>query len=756
MKFKILIFVILSIVYLSTLNKGLNCEDSGELATSVFSIGIPHPPGYPLYVITAKLFTFIIPSNSIIYKTNLFSAFFAILCCITLYEIILFLTSQNILSFILAILFGLSKTFWSQSIITEVYTFNLFLVSLFILYSLKTLKEIKYVKFLSFLTGLLIVSHYSNFLILLPVWLIIFFKYKRRAITGKYLIYILLPLILYFSLLIRSKANPLIDWGNPENFENFITHILRLSFGSMVSKAPRSLTNFIEQLKMFGKIFLIQFSEIAGIIAIIFFLTGFNKLPKNLKILFLILLLATSFGVIIILNFKTDEESFWTNIVFFLQFFLIFTIIAGYGLSCFKKFGIIISFFMVFICFTSNYKYNNMSNRNFTIQYNKNLLKSAKYKSTVFVAKDFVTFPILYLNRVEYLRPDIKFYDWFGNVFENIFNIKGFHLLPEFKRDEIRESISDKIRDKNRFETYYSFQRSTIDNMKCLGLIYTFNKEHPDFDINYYEFDNVKESEIKYLDFFTKNMISVYYFHLGYYYLQKGDERLKEYYFNYSNKFGGSKGKHYYNLAINELKQGREDRAIFYLNQAINEEPELDRGYFVLGNLYFNKGLYSEAEKMYLKAIAINRLNGPAYNNLGNLYLKIGKKDEAIEIFKAGLFTGYSKLFNNLAIIFASEKDFKLAEYYLKEGIKKSPDDIELYLNLSVVLSRMDNWQESRLWLEKALELEPENEKVLLNLGIVYIKLNNFKKAFELLQKGANKYPQNKEFMKYLKIIKDI
>src|SRR6185503_1451947 len=51
--------------------------DSGELTTAVAVLGIPHPSGYPLYVLLGKLWTLLVPVGSIAFRMSLFSAFCA-------------------------------------------------------------------------------------------------------------------------------------------------------------------------------------------------------------------------------------------------------------------------------------------------------------------------------------------------------------------------------------------------------------------------------------------------------------------------------------------------------------------------------------------------------------------------------------------------------------------------------------------------------------------------------------------------------
>ena len=48
--------------------------DSGELVAAVATLGIPHPTGYPLYVLLGKLWTLLVPIGSIAFRMSLMSA----------------------------------------------------------------------------------------------------------------------------------------------------------------------------------------------------------------------------------------------------------------------------------------------------------------------------------------------------------------------------------------------------------------------------------------------------------------------------------------------------------------------------------------------------------------------------------------------------------------------------------------------------------------------------------------------------------
>jgi hypothetical protein len=61
-------------LYIRTLAPGLLQGDSGEFQILAYRLGHAHTTGYSVYLIMAKLFTFL-PIGNIAYRVNMFSAF---------------------------------------------------------------------------------------------------------------------------------------------------------------------------------------------------------------------------------------------------------------------------------------------------------------------------------------------------------------------------------------------------------------------------------------------------------------------------------------------------------------------------------------------------------------------------------------------------------------------------------------------------------------------------------------------------------
>ena len=76
-----------------TLAPDVLAADSGELQVVAAQLGVAHPPGFPLYVLLAHLFTRL-PIGSPAYMVNLLSAVFGALTAVVVYHSCLLYTSR--------------------------------------------------------------------------------------------------------------------------------------------------------------------------------------------------------------------------------------------------------------------------------------------------------------------------------------------------------------------------------------------------------------------------------------------------------------------------------------------------------------------------------------------------------------------------------------------------------------------------------------------------------------------------------------
>ncbi|MEM7113148.1 MAG: DUF2723 domain-containing protein [Chloroflexota bacterium] len=107
--------------------------DGGELITASMTLGVPHPTGYPTYILLGKLFSYL-PIGTIAYRFNLFSA---VTTTVSAGLLAATITQQNknrsrIPAIVAPLVFAFTPLVWSQATITEVYGLNLLMASLFV------------------------------------------------------------------------------------------------------------------------------------------------------------------------------------------------------------------------------------------------------------------------------------------------------------------------------------------------------------------------------------------------------------------------------------------------------------------------------------------------------------------------------------------------------------------------------------------------------------------------------------------------
>ena len=116
-------------VYLRTLAPGLTNDPDTALFQFIGRVlGVPHNPGYPLYVLLTHAFSYL-PIGSLAYRINLFSAMFGAAAVSLLFLIARRLECRQVVSAAAALAFALGQVFWSQAVIAEVYTLNASIVA---------------------------------------------------------------------------------------------------------------------------------------------------------------------------------------------------------------------------------------------------------------------------------------------------------------------------------------------------------------------------------------------------------------------------------------------------------------------------------------------------------------------------------------------------------------------------------------------------------------------------------------------------
>src|SRR4030095_9709728 len=119
------------LLYFLTAARDIVVGDTGELITAAVSLGVAHPPGYPLFTMLGHVFSFL-PLGSMPFRVNLLAVVCDALTVGVIYFTALRLTRSRLAAAIAALVLAFNPTFWTWSLAAEVFPLNNLLAALLI------------------------------------------------------------------------------------------------------------------------------------------------------------------------------------------------------------------------------------------------------------------------------------------------------------------------------------------------------------------------------------------------------------------------------------------------------------------------------------------------------------------------------------------------------------------------------------------------------------------------------------------------
>jgi hypothetical protein len=149
-------------LYAATLCRSLYFYDSAEYATVAHNLGVPHPPGYPLYTLLAHLFVRFVP-GSVAFAVNVLSAVSAVVAVLLGYAVARTLGARAPFAAVSGALLGSAPAFWLNATVAEVYAPGLCgaLCVVLVLLRARATDDARQLLVASGLAGLFLGLHYS-------------------------------------------------------------------------------------------------------------------------------------------------------------------------------------------------------------------------------------------------------------------------------------------------------------------------------------------------------------------------------------------------------------------------------------------------------------------------------------------------------------------------------------------------------------------------------------------------------------------
>ncbi len=190
------VFLFSFIVYFTTMAPTVSFWDCGEFIATSYTLGVPHPPGSPLFLIIGRIFSMLPLSSDIAFRVNIISPIISALANMLLYLIIVkvvvhwrkSITNINDALVVFggalvgALAFAFSDSHWFNAVEAEVYAMSTFFTAIVVWLILHWSERAedkgneRYILIIAYMVGLAIGVHLLNLLALPFIALVIYFR----------------------------------------------------------------------------------------------------------------------------------------------------------------------------------------------------------------------------------------------------------------------------------------------------------------------------------------------------------------------------------------------------------------------------------------------------------------------------------------------------------------------------------------------------------------------------------------------------
>lgn len=426
MKKALFLFALTFSYYLYGLAPTVTLEDSGELVTAAFHLGVPHPPGYPLYTMIAHLFTYL-PVGDIAYRVNFMSAFFSALAIVALY----FVTQEALriwgrrdewIALLVCLLIAVTPHYFRQSVIAEVYGLNNFLCAILLFLSLRwwnlfqekrTREEKRTFYLYAFFCGVALTNHHTTWVFALAGVVLAAMVLKRQLLARVPLVFVMvgLGLLPYLYLPLASLSDPILDWGNPQTWSSFLDVVFRRQYEPTIWRSSFQMTEQLREqvILLLGQLPLPLL--FVGVLGVCF---SFSYVPMG--IFFVLLLVLTGPLTSALVNYRFQffngflhENTHGLLSVFFLVHYMIWAILIVLGCRFLlgnRKWAhravVVVLVGLVLYTATRTFQQESKRDYRYAVQLKDNILKlTGDQRSIILTRWDPFSFPFFYFQWVQ-------------------------------------------------------------------------------------------------------------------------------------------------------------------------------------------------------------------------------------------------------------------------------------------------------------------------------------------------------------------
>ena len=196
-------------------------------------------------------------------------------------------------------------------------------------------------------------------------------------------------------------------------------------------------------------------------------------------------------------------------------------------------------------------------------------------------------------------------------------------------------------------------------------------------------------------------------------------------------KYAPARPEFYFELGEAYSKTGNQDQAVRWYEEALRRDPDFRPAVEGKGAALVAAGRLTQAVEALEKAAAMPSPDSFSLIDLGGVYLKLGKLEQAERVLKQALSANpdLPEAQNLLGLELGQKGDWAGAERSLRSAISIQPELAEAHYNLANLLARGGNLDEAQYQFQKAIAIKPAYTEAHHNYGLLLILMRSYDKA---------------------------
>jgi hypothetical protein len=393
--------------------------DGGDFLAAILTRGIPHPTGYPTYILLGIIFQYL-PLSTPVFRGVLESMIPAALSAGMLVGWVVYVTggktkAHHAAAVVTGIAYGVAPLLFSQAVIVEVHGSQslITVVTLWwITLMLQAESEVnkKWALGLSFLVGVGLGNHLTIALMgpaALFALIYAIIRFGSWKWTLAQLCLVLAGMVVYAYLPIRAQAYPPINWGNPQTWSGFLWEVTGNPYRGLLFNIHQPV--LWERIRSVSSLLMDQFGAI-GLVAGVIGAIQFTFQQRWLRwVLVWIFFAYFSFAI----GYNTQD-----SVGYLLPAIMVFSIWIGLAITALWSlkwkqlpFGLLLSGILIFsimVRIPGTRTRVDPRSQDQPARYAEHFLQNVPTNAIVYTTTDQDTFPLWYYHFGLHERPDLR------------------------------------------------------------------------------------------------------------------------------------------------------------------------------------------------------------------------------------------------------------------------------------------------------------------------------------------------------------